>query len=78
MLEQARVNVIDLTGMASNDFINHGKFDCATAQIQSDKLSGGWGFTNWDTYWLPSAVLFGMTFFMLLVLLVLLRRRDPV
>jgi len=26
ILEQGRVNVVDLTGMASNDFTNHGKF----------------------------------------------------
>jgi hypothetical protein len=66
----------DTTDLAN--FINHGKFDCATAQIQSDKLSGAWGFTQWDMVWLPWAVLFGMTFVMLLVLLALLRRRDPV
>jgi hypothetical protein len=60
------------------DFIDAGKFKCATAQIASDALAGAWGFTEWDTYWLPGAVLGGMSLGILLLLLILLKRRDPV
>jgi hypothetical protein len=60
------------------DFIDAGHFKCATAQMASDSLAGAWGFTTWDTYWLPPAVLAGMTLGMLVVLLVFLKRRDPV
>jgi len=60
------------------DFIDAGKFKCATAQMASDSLAGAWGFTSWDTYWLPPAVLAGMTVGMLVLLLVFLKRRDPV
>ena len=60
------------------DFVVDGHFHCATAQIGSDTLSGAWGFTEWDQTWVPITVLFGMVFVMLLFLLVLLKRRDPV
>jgi hypothetical protein len=60
------------------DFIQDGHFHCATAQMASDSLNGAWGFSEWDVPWLPSAVLFGMTFAMLIVLLIALKRRDPV
>jgi ABC-type multidrug transport system ATPase subunit/pSer/pThr/pTyr-binding forkhead associated (FHA) protein len=60
------------------DFVTNGKFQCAIAQVASDSLNGAWGFTEWNSLWLPSAVLFGMTVLMLIVLLVSLKRRDPV
>jgi ABC-type multidrug transport system ATPase subunit/pSer/pThr/pTyr-binding forkhead associated (FHA) protein len=60
------------------DFVQNGIFHCATAQVASGSLAGAWGFTEWDTYWLPSAVLFGMTFAMMVILLVALKRQDPV
>ncbi len=60
------------------DFIFAGKFQCATAQIASDSLNGAWGFTEWSTMWLPAAALFAMTFAMLAILLIVLKRRDPV
>ncbi len=44
----------------------------------SDTLKGAWGFINYDQHWLPIAVLYGMTVLMLIMLLVLLKRRDPV
>ncbi len=66
----------DLTSVP--DFITKGRFQCAIAQVASDSISGAWGFTEWSTLWLPAAVLYGMTLAMLLVLLVALRRRDPV
>jgi ABC-type multidrug transport system ATPase subunit/pSer/pThr/pTyr-binding forkhead associated (FHA) protein len=60
------------------DFIVNGKFQCAIAQVASDTLNGAWGFTEYASLWLPSAVLFGMTFAMLAILLIALKRRDPV
>ncbi|MGH7295138.1 MAG: ABC transporter permease, partial [Polyangiaceae bacterium] len=60
------------------DFITNGKFHCAIAQVASDTINGGWGFVEWDQVWLPSAVLCAMTFAMLVVLLIALKRRDPV
>jgi ABC-type multidrug transport system permease subunit len=73
--------VIDLHQPSLNsasDFVIGGKFFCATAQIGSDSLAGAWGFVEWDTWWIPIAVLYGMTALMLLVLLMLMKRRDPV
>jgi ABC-type multidrug transport system ATPase subunit/pSer/pThr/pTyr-binding forkhead associated (FHA) protein len=66
----------DLT--SAPDFIQNGKFHCAIAQVASDTLNGAWGFAEWDLLWLPSAALFAMTVLMLIVLLVALKRRDPV
>ncbi|MBV9946385.1 MAG: FHA domain-containing protein [Myxococcales bacterium] len=60
------------------DFIQAGRFQCAIAQVASDALSGAWGFVEWSTPWLPSAVLSAMTGALLVVLLVALKRRDPV
>jgi ABC-type multidrug transport system ATPase subunit/pSer/pThr/pTyr-binding forkhead associated (FHA) protein len=60
------------------DFIKNGRFECAIAQMASERLAGAWGFEHWDAMWLPAAVLGGMTVFMMVVLLILLRRRDPV
>ncbi len=60
------------------DFIYGGHFQCAIAQVASDTLNGAWGFSEWNLLWLPSAVLFGMTFSMLAVVLVALKRQDPV
>ncbi|MCA9619102.1 MAG: FHA domain-containing protein [Myxococcales bacterium] len=60
------------------DFIFDGKFQCATAQMASDTLTGGWSFTTYETPWAPYAVLGGMTFFVMLTILIILKRRDPV
>jgi ABC-type multidrug transport system ATPase subunit/pSer/pThr/pTyr-binding forkhead associated (FHA) protein len=60
------------------DFIQGGHFKCAIAQVASDSLIGAWGFSEWSTPWLPSAVLCGMTLAMMMVLLIALKRRDPV
>jgi hypothetical protein len=60
------------------DFIAAGRFQCAVAQMASDSLTGAWGFTEWNVGWLPAAVLSAMTGVMLLIVLVALRRRDPV
>jgi hypothetical protein len=66
----------DLTSLP--DFITAGRFQCAAAQVASDSISGAWGFTEWSTLWLPAAVLYAMTLVILIVLLIALRRRDPV
>ncbi|MGD0678180.1 MAG: FHA domain-containing protein [Polyangiaceae bacterium] len=60
------------------DFLVGGRFRCAIAQVASDSITGAWGFTEWGILWLPSAVLFAMTSLLLVVVLVALRRRDPV
>jgi hypothetical protein len=60
------------------DFIQGGHFQCAVAQVASDSITGAWGFAEWDVLWMPATVLFGMTFAMLAILLVALKRRDPV
>jgi len=73
--------VIDLgrPDMSSlGDFVEAGKFKCATAQIASDNFNGAWGFEDYDTVWMPFAVMGSMTLIMLIVLLIILKRRDPV
>jgi ABC-type multidrug transport system ATPase subunit/pSer/pThr/pTyr-binding forkhead associated (FHA) protein len=60
------------------DFIENGRFQCATAQVAGDTYPGNWGFTTYEQTWLPYAVLGGTTVFLLVVLCVLLKRRDPV
>ena len=43
------------------------------------RLKGAWGFTIYDQHWLPFAVLYGMTVgHARSLLLILLKRRDPV
>ena len=60
------------------DFIEAGKFKCAIAQVASDNLAGGWGFTTYDVPWIPFAVLGGSAFTILVLLMIILKRRDPV
>jgi ABC-type multidrug transport system ATPase subunit/pSer/pThr/pTyr-binding forkhead associated (FHA) protein len=59
------------------EFIEAGKFKCAIAQM-ADTQGGAWNFTTYDQQWLPYAVLGGMTLFLLILLTVFLKRRDPV
>jgi hypothetical protein len=73
--------LINLQNPSLNDPSNYvvgGFFQCAVAQVGSGQLQGAWGFTNYLDIWLPSTILFGMTVVMVIVLLVLLKRRDPV
>jgi hypothetical protein len=58
--------------------VQNGFFECAIAQTASDKLQGAWGFIYYDQHALPLAVLFGTTLAMLVALLIMLKRRDPV
>jgi len=66
----------DLTSPA--DFVEAGKFKCATAQIASDSYNGAWGFTDYDQAWLPFAVMTSMTLLTIIALFIILKRRDPV
>jgi ABC-type multidrug transport system ATPase subunit len=66
------------TESSPGDFIEAGKFKCAIAQMASDTLAGGWAFTRYDSTWLPFAVLGGSTIALLVVLCIVLKRRDPV
>jgi ABC-type multidrug transport system ATPase subunit/pSer/pThr/pTyr-binding forkhead associated (FHA) protein len=72
---------IDLQNPTLNsppDYVFGGHFQCAIAQMGSDVLKGAWGFTAYDQIWLPISVLLGMTAVMLVLLLILLKGRDPV
>src|SRR6185312_4063535 len=60
------------------DYVFGGYFQCAVAQMGSDSLKGAWGFSAYEQHWLPIAVLLGMTAGMLVLLLILLKGRDPV
>jgi ABC-type multidrug transport system ATPase subunit/pSer/pThr/pTyr-binding forkhead associated (FHA) protein len=70
-LQRPDLNSID-------NFISGGKFHCAPAQIASDSLNGAWGFTAFETTWLPIAVLSAMMVVVLGAILVILRRRDAI
>jgi ABC-type multidrug transport system ATPase subunit/pSer/pThr/pTyr-binding forkhead associated (FHA) protein len=72
---------INLQNATLNDPPNYvfgGFFQCAVAQMGSDVLKGAWGFTAYAQLWLPTTVLISMTVVMLVTLLILLKRRDPV
>jgi ABC-type multidrug transport system ATPase subunit/predicted component of type VI protein secretion system len=60
------------------DFVFNGKFECSTAQLASDQLNGAWSFTTYETTWIPFAVLGGITVGIVLLMLMALKRRDPV
>jgi ABC-type multidrug transport system ATPase subunit len=60
------------------DFVVNGHFRCAIAQMGSDSIMGAWGFVEWSSWFVPLGVLAAMTVLMLVLLLALLKRRDPV
>jgi ABC transport system ATP-binding/permease protein len=73
--------VIDLKRPNLNsldNFIEAGRFKCAQAQIASDSFTGAWGFTNYDSVWVPPVVLGGIMFATLLGILLVLKRRDRI
>ena len=72
------INLQNPTLNSPPDYVFNGHFQCALAQMGSDTLKGAWGFTEFESHWLPITVLMGMTVLMLLVLLIMLKRRDPV
>jgi ABC transport system ATP-binding/permease protein len=63
---------------ARAEFIEAGKFKCAIAQMASDTQIGAWGFTTYDQTWIPFTVLGVMTVSLVILVSVLLKRRDPV
>jgi hypothetical protein len=66
------------TQSSSSDFVEAGQFKCAIAQMASDTYAGGWQFTTYDQPWIPFTVLMGSTFVLLILLIIVLKRRDPV
>jgi hypothetical protein len=58
------------------NFLVAGKFRCAEAQIASIDFNGAWGFSNYQAFWLPPAVLAGMMISLLIFILIILKRRD--
>ena len=68
----------DPTTSSAPDFIDAGHFQCATAQIAGDAYQGNWGFMTYEQTWIPFAVLGSFTLVLLLLLCVVLKRRDPV
>ncbi len=66
----------DLTSV--ENFITAGRFRCAEAQIASSDFMGAWGFKYYNLPWLPPAVLGGMMFVTLIVILIVLKRRDAI
>ena len=72
--------LIDLKSTLNSppDYVVNGHFQCALAQMGSDTIMGAWGFVEWTSWFVSIAVLFGMTAAMMVILLVMLKRRDPV
>lgn len=66
----------DLTSV--DNFVEGGRFFCAEAQVASTKFNGAWGFADHDALWLPPAVLGGMMVLTLVIILIMLKRRDSI
>jgi hypothetical protein len=60
------------------NFLVAGKFRCAEAQIASSDFNGAWGFTNYQSYWLPPTILAGIMLATLIFILIILKRRDAI
>jgi hypothetical protein len=58
------------------NFLVSGKFHCAEAQIASADFNGAWGFSDYQLFWLPPAVLGAMMVSLLIFILIILKRRD--
>nr|AQQ74811.1 hypothetical protein [uncultured bacterium] len=73
--------IIDLqrpTLNSPDNFIEAGRFKCAQAQIASDTFNGAWGFTNYEQPFIPMAVLTAMMFGTLVIILLILKKRDRI
>jgi hypothetical protein len=64
--------------VSPDNFVFQGKFHCAEAQLASKDFIGAWGFSDYQLYWLPPAVLGGMMLVTFIIILIVLKRRDPV
>jgi ABC-type multidrug transport system ATPase subunit len=60
------------------NFVTSGKFNCAEAQIAGTDFSGAWGFPNYELVYLPPSVLAGMMLATLMMILIVLKRRDSI
>ena len=60
------------------NFVTAGKFNCAEAQIAGTDFNGAWGFVHYQITWLPPAVLGAMMFATLILILIILKRRDSI
>jgi len=70
------------------DVGEHMQFNCPKAYIQASTAAnnvggqfpfeGAWSFSEWQQTWMPFAVLAGMTLFTLTIMMIVLRRKDPV
>jgi hypothetical protein len=72
------INLQNATLNSPPDYVASGYFQCALAQLGSETLKGAWGFSMYAEMWLPITVLCGITIFMLIVLFITLKSRDPV
>jgi ABC-type multidrug transport system ATPase subunit/pSer/pThr/pTyr-binding forkhead associated (FHA) protein len=63
---------------SAENFLFAGKFKCAEAQIASLDFNGAWGFTDYKLFWLPPGVLIGMMLGLMVVILIILKRRDSI
>jgi ABC-type multidrug transport system ATPase subunit len=70
------VNKPELTSL--DNFVVQGKFQCASAQIASEDFTGAWGFVHHQLVWLPVSALLAMMCLTLLLILVVLKRRDSI
>jgi ABC transport system ATP-binding/permease protein len=59
-----------------DNFLVAGKFRCAEAQIASADFNGAWGFVDYQLPWLPASILVGMMLGLLILILIVLKRRD--
>jgi hypothetical protein len=65
--------------VSSGAGISGGKFNCAIEEISNKTQgSGGLGFSTWDAPEISFGVLAGITFLCLVLVMILLRRRDSV
>jgi ABC-type multidrug transport system ATPase subunit/pSer/pThr/pTyr-binding forkhead associated (FHA) protein len=72
------INLGDPEKTSTADFIVNGRFECATAQMASDQLNGAWSFVTYEQIYIPYAAMGGMTITALVLILMILKRRDPV
>ena len=65
--------------MSSGTGVNNGMFDCALEEVRNTQQGmGAFGFSTYDLPIVPFSVLFFMTVLMIVLVMVLLKRRDSV
>jgi ABC-type multidrug transport system ATPase subunit len=63
---------------SAENFLKAGKFHCAEAQIASPDFHGALAFVDYQLYWLPPAVLAAMMVGLIILILIILKRRDAI